>query len=131
MSENLEAERKGERFTLIEPPLLPVEPAKPNRFGVAVISVALALIFGFGAVGLAEAMDNKIRGRRGVQQLLTAPPLATIPYVYVDGEQQTGPGWKKIALALMALGLLFLVLVHFAYKPLDVIYFVVLRKLGL
>src|SRR5579863_3237768 len=32
ISENLETERKGERFTMIEPPLPPEKPVSPNRF---------------------------------------------------------------------------------------------------
>ena len=31
IGKNLEIDRKGERFTLIEPPLIPEEPASPNR----------------------------------------------------------------------------------------------------
>ena len=31
VSENLETERKGERFTMIEPPLPPEKPISPNR----------------------------------------------------------------------------------------------------
>ncbi|MEJ0099932.1 MAG: hypothetical protein WDO12_09375 [Pseudomonadota bacterium] len=38
LAQNLEAERKGERFTLIDPPVAPEEPASPNRHLILVLA---------------------------------------------------------------------------------------------
>ncbi|MEM7540217.1 MAG: lipopolysaccharide biosynthesis protein [Pseudomonadota bacterium] len=131
LSENLETERKGEKFTLIEPPLVPERPAKPNRPAIFFVGLFLALTGGFGSVAVAEAMDNKVRGRTGVQHMLTAPPLAVIPYVYGD-EQRAPPHRKWLILAAIVMGLIViaLALFHFFYKPLDVAWFIIMRKYG-
>ena len=39
LAQNLETNRKGERFTLIEPPLPPEEPVSPNRLAVLIIGL--------------------------------------------------------------------------------------------
>ena len=43
VSENLEISRKGERFTLIEPALLPETPSKPNRLAIFVLGAVLSI----------------------------------------------------------------------------------------
>ncbi len=130
LSQNLETERKGERFVLIEPPLLPQEPAKPNRLAIALIGIVLALGGGLGAVGLADATDTKVRGRRGIQDLLTAPPLAAIPFVPVPGEERGRRSVLKLGTIALVLLIAALAIIHFAVKPLDVLWYVVLRKGG-
>ena len=132
LSENLESENKGERFVLIEPPVLPAEPAKPNRGVILLVGVLLALSGGIGTVGVAEALDTRIRGRRGIQEILSAPPLAVVPLFY--GDENTLQHHRTaiaVAATLMAVTLAVLVLVHFLYEPLDVLWFIVLRKAGL
>src|SRR3970282_765749 len=45
VGQGLEKERKGERFSLIEPPQLPEKPIKPNRPAI----IFLGLIFSLGS----------------------------------------------------------------------------------
>jgi uncharacterized protein involved in exopolysaccharide biosynthesis len=131
LSENLESERKGEKFTLIEPPLLPEEPAKPNRPVLMVLFFILSLVGGLGSVGLVEALDDKIRGRRALQEIFSAPPLASIPVFYAEAD--TGSAHRYMwpigaAVSFLVLGL---IAVHIAVMPLDVLWFTILRKVGL
>jgi len=68
MAQSLESERKGERFTLIEPPLQPEEPVKPNRPAIAFVGIALAV---GGAIVWSRSRRVRIRpcavslGRKG------------------------------------------------------------------
>ena len=132
LSESLESENKGERFTLIEPPLRPEQPAAPNRLAILLVGAFLSLTGGFGSVGMAEAMDTRVRGRRGVQGLLAVPPLAVIPYIYgnesVIERHRSTLVVVGIAVLVAIIGLL---AIHFLWKPLDVIWFILLRKTGL
>ncbi len=131
LSENLETERKGEKFTLIEPPLRPERPAKPNRPLIVLAAFVMSLFGGFGSVSLVETLDDKIRGRRELQGLLTAPPLATIPIIGLT-EKRSAPsinGWiVGGAISLLITGA---IAIHLAVMPLDVLWFVILRKAGL
>jgi len=81
LGENLETERKGERFTLIEPPVEPQKPVRPNRVLIVVLGVLLAFGAAIGIMLLLEALDTRIRGREDIIALLQVPPLAVIPWV--------------------------------------------------
>jgi polysaccharide biosynthesis transport protein len=82
LGENLEAARKGERFTLIEPPLEPQEPFSPNRRLILALGAVLALGAALGQMLLLERLDTSVRGREDITALLKVPPLAVIPWVH-------------------------------------------------
>jgi uncharacterized protein involved in exopolysaccharide biosynthesis len=81
LASNLETERKGERFVLIEPPLEPQKPVSPNRRLILALGAVLALGAAIGLMQLLETLDTRIRGREDIIALLTVPPLAVIPWV--------------------------------------------------
>lgn len=132
LGRSLESEQKGERFTLIEPPLVPEEPHSPNRKLLLVLGLLVSLGASVGLVVLKEMLDKSIRGRKELVKAIGAAPLAVIPLIQTTQElsvrrRQT---WLMVALALMALSSC-LVLFHVFVKPLDVTWFVAMRKFGL
>lgn len=132
LAQNLETERKGERFNLIEPPIRPEEPQSPNRIAILLIGCLLALVVGGASVAVAEMLDEGIRGESDLTTLIGMSPLATIPYIEIATEQTPPQNRLYIALGSAALAFAVLLLViHLAYKPLDVLWFIALRKLGL
>lgn len=132
LAQNLESERKGERYELIQPPILPDEPVKPNRTAILFIGVVLAIASAAAAATVLELLDQAIKGPGELFELMGMVPLATIPYVTISEEENHISKSTKIAwMAAVAAVVLVLFLIHFFYKPLDVIWFVVLRKLGL
>jgi hypothetical protein len=78
---NLESSAMGERFRLLESPLLARLPARPNRIAVLFLSFLLALAGGIAALAIAESSDTRVRGVRDVIELLEVPPLAVVPYI--------------------------------------------------
>jgi uncharacterized protein involved in exopolysaccharide biosynthesis len=132
VAQNLEADRKGERFTLIEPPLPPEEPVSPNRTIISVLGVLLSIAIAGGAVALLEMLDGTVRGRKDMLLLLPEAPLALIPRIGTDGEVRVMKQRWRYALGGVAVAALTGILaVHFVYRPIDVLWFAVLRKLGL
>jgi uncharacterized protein involved in exopolysaccharide biosynthesis len=132
VAENLETEQKGERFTLIEPPLVPEEPASPNRSLVLVLGLLFSIVTALGVPLLLDAVDGRVRGRRDVAQLVTAPPLAVIPWMQTDLQREVHRKRVRLALAGVVISCITLVLVlHFLVRPLDVIWAVMLRRLGI
>jgi len=103
LAQNLETEQKGERFTLIEPPLQPQEPVKPNRPAILALGVLAALGSAIGLMVLLELLDTRVRGRRQVVDLVGAPPLAIIPWVAADEKPRwlRWP-WRRRAVANLA-----------------------------
>jgi uncharacterized protein involved in exopolysaccharide biosynthesis len=131
VAQSLETERKGEKLTLIEPPQLPEKPAKPNRTAIMFLGVVFSFAGGIGTAAIGESMDNTIRGRRGVTELLRAPPLAVIPVIETDADRSRRRIRKCLFAALLILSLFVTAfLVHIYVKPLDVLWFMVLRQLG-
>jgi hypothetical protein len=78
---SLESQAMGERFTLLEPPLLPRLPASPNRIAVLFLSFVLAFVAGVAVLAFVESSDSRVRGARDVLELFEAPPLAVVPFI--------------------------------------------------
>jgi succinoglycan biosynthesis transport protein ExoP len=131
-AENLEVERKGERFTLIEPPFTPQEPTSPNRPLILIFGLMFALSAGFGTVAVLESIDASVRGPHDLRALLTSPPLATIPIMLTDFDRTRLRRRRVSALVGgVASIVMALVLIHIFYRPLDVLWVVALRRVGI
>jgi uncharacterized protein involved in exopolysaccharide biosynthesis len=126
----LEKERKAERFSLIDPPQLPEAPIKPNRPAIIVLGFLLSVTGGFGYAVVRESIDSSVRGPKGVISALDAPPLSVIPYMKNNDDLMRAQAIKKMTVATLAGGLILVVLLaHFFWTPLDVLWFKGLRKM--
>lgn len=132
IAQQLEKKSKGERFSIIEPPLLPEKPVKPNRMAIAFLGLVLAIAAGAGYVLLRETMDKSVRGLKGVVALTGAPPLAIIPLLETDDERDEQKRRRFIVL-LASVGAILaaILMVHLLWTPLDVLWFRMLRKLDM
>jgi uncharacterized protein involved in exopolysaccharide biosynthesis len=128
LSDNLESEQKGERFTLIDPPRVPERPASPNRSLLICLGFVLALAAGVAMVLLLESRDGSVRNRRELEWLLEVPPLAILPLILTDADRNR-QRWQRRSAALGVVGVfaLALVLTHLFYRPLDVLWYETLR----
>ena len=132
LSKSLEEEQKGERFTLLEPPLFPDKPVKPNRPLLFMVGLMLSFGGGLGVATVAEALDGGIRGTRALTSATKIAPLATIPHISTRRDQSVRRRNLKIAaVVIVVLGIAGLAAIHFLYKPLDLLWYIVLRKLNL
>jgi len=131
-AQNLEADRKGERFTLIDPPLPPEEPVSPNRRLIFIAGVVLSLGLTFAVLWLLESSDSSIRGRLDLLMLTGIPPLALVPHIGTEGERRAGRRRRQFALGTVtATAFVAVAFVHFFYRPLDVLWFTFARRFGL
>ncbi|MFI4914507.1 MAG: lipopolysaccharide biosynthesis protein [Steroidobacterales bacterium] len=131
VAENLETERKGERFTLIEPPLTPEEPISPNRPLVMILGFVLAAGLGLGAVALSETFDTSIRGAADLGRLTEVMPLVSIPLIETrDDRRRRRRLWRYSWQGSAAVLLLTILAIHFFVRPLDVLWVQVMRRLG-
>jgi uncharacterized protein involved in exopolysaccharide biosynthesis len=130
-AENLEMDAKGERFTLIEPPLVPQRPVAPNRWLILFLGVLLATGAAFGLVSLREAFDTSIHGPLDVQALARAAPLGVIPNI-VTREDERRQRRLRYRVAFGAAGAIVVVLAlaHFFVMPIDDLWFGALRRFG-
>lgn len=132
LSESLERERKGERFSLIEPPLLPEKPVSPNRPAILLLGLIFSFAGGVGTAALGESMDQTVRDARDLTRLTQARPLGIITHIAAEEEGHAARRRKVfLAVLLVLAGAAALAAVHFLFMPLDVLWYSLLRRAGL
>ena len=130
LAQNLETERMGEKFSVIEPPELPVQPAKPNRPAIVLLGAVLAVAAGAGAGAFADSADGRIYGQRQLAEIIGTIPLAVVPYVQTKADRR-----RRRLIWLIAIFLLLgsiaaaMVLIQSYFIPLDVLWAKVLNQL--
>jgi uncharacterized protein involved in exopolysaccharide biosynthesis len=130
-AQDLEADRKGERFTLIDPPLPAEEPYSPNRPLILAIGFVLSLGIVFGVLRLLETLDSTIRSRQDLVKLTGIPPLALVPHIGTVAEFQTARRRRWLAAgSSFATVCMAVLLIHLFYMPLDVLWFSLARRFG-
>ena len=125
-------QNKAQAFNLLEPPIAPTQPHWPNRYALVFLGFVLALFGTLAAAALAESMDDSIRSANDVQQIGGSPPLAIIPMI--ENKADTSDSRRGVVIVTAAIGgvmALALVAIHTLYKPLDVVWYAVMRKIGL
>lgn len=131
LSESLEQEKKAERFSLLEPPVLPQTPIKPNRAKMVALGFFLALATGGGCIMLVEMINGSVYGIGRLTAAIQRQPLVIIPYIETIEEKQIFKRRVKMAVGLSGVGLvMILILIHFLYMPLDIVAFKVLARLS-
>lgn len=120
IAQTLESERKGETFSIIEPPSQPMSPHRPNRPLLAVAGVILGLMGGVAVAGAAGFLSGQVYGARQIAALTGEPPLAVVPYLRTADEGRR-MRQRLIIAALLALIALIAVAayIHFFKMPLD------------
>jgi uncharacterized protein involved in exopolysaccharide biosynthesis len=131
VSENLETERKGERFTMIEPPQIPEKPISPNRTMIVLMGVLLSLVLGVGAAAGRETMDASVRGPSDIRALLQVPALASIPVIVTSEDRARRRRWMRYSWAGgAAVVVLAAVTIHVFVRPLDIVWLSLVRRFG-
>ena len=84
LAQSLEQEQKAERFVLLEPPQVPLEP-KQDMLTLSAMAIVLSLGAGIAVAYLTELLDDRIYGSELLETLTGERPLVVIPYM---GDQQ-------------------------------------------
>jgi len=131
LAESLEKESKGERFTLIEPPLVPDQPSSPDRPKIFLIGLVAAGGAGLGTVAGLETLDGRIYALRTISNAVGAPPLAVIPFIESPAHRRRRL-IKRIVLivALIALIAGSAFAIQYFWMPLDAVWLWLLERLG-
>tara|TARA_A100001015_G_scaffold298910_1_gene382288 strand:+ start:570 stop:2348 length:1779 start_codon:yes stop_codon:yes gene_type:complete len=130
IGESLELGNQSEKFTIIEPPLVPERPIRPNRALFLVLGLILALIVGFVAILTKEALDDALYDTKSVLHLTGMMPIATLPRVRNTEETSRAKKMRNLIIAAYLLAIITVImLVHYLYMPLDVMYYKLLRSL--
>jgi polysaccharide chain length determinant protein (PEP-CTERM system associated) len=123
VSQGLEKEQMGEKFTLIDPARLPEKPVKPNVPAVVLIGLFLGIGAGVGNVSLKEAGDQSVRGAGQLTVATGYPVLGAIPRIINEEDRKRRRVLRRriviaVGVALVAMVLLF----HFFVMDLEVLW---------
>jgi uncharacterized protein involved in exopolysaccharide biosynthesis len=122
LGETLEVERKSERFSLLEPAELPLEPVSPNRL----IYLAIAFVFAIGVGGATvagfEASASPTYGPKHLAVLTGSAPLVVLP-VLVGCSRRTRQ-WRLVVFGSTVLAFSIIALLVFQFEvfgPVEVL----------
>lgn len=130
MAEDLKKENKSDRFVVLEPPVLPDKPFKPNPAKIMVMGFFLAIVASGGMVMALTAFDRQIRSADALEHVLGTRPLAVIPYLVLPEEEASRK--RKIKIAAVASGfaiILIALFIQFFYMSWTELLMKILAKL--
>lgn len=99
--ENLEGGQQAERFTMLEPPLMPEFPIKPSRKKVVAAGFLAALGAAVGMALLLEMLLGRVWGANALTAVVNQRPLAVIPYIPTGSE--TDPRHRSFFASLLGI----------------------------
>jgi len=71
--------KAGEALEVLDPPSLPINPAKPNRFMIVGAGLVASIIIGIALAGVQEAKDTSLKNLKDVRAYTNLPVLSSIP----------------------------------------------------
>ena len=130
ISESLEIESKSERFILLEPPMFPEKPYKPNRVKIIAMGFFLALAASAAILVALAMLDKNVRGADALTHVLGSRPLVVIPYLIIKEEMESKKRLRKSAIiAAIGLVIALILALHFLYMPLNELFTKILARL--
>lgn len=98
LAKSLESEQKGDRFSLLESPVVPDAPISPNRLAILFLGTVLSFAGGIGTVAVMEVLDDSVHGRKALIEFFGVPPLAVIPNIQTEADLRRRR-WRRVAIA--------------------------------
>jgi uncharacterized protein involved in exopolysaccharide biosynthesis len=132
VAQGLEKEQKGERFTLIDPAIIPEKPYKPNRLAIMLIGIVLGIGAGIAYASFREFSDDSVWNVAILTEATEFPVLAAIPEIVTEAEKQAvkAKQKKRIFVAIGAV-IIFLFIFHFFIMDFDVLWAKLARRLAI
>lgn len=130
--DQIEAQSRGQRISVIEQATVPRKPTSPNRQRIASAGIAGGILAGLAVVVLIELLNTSVRRSVDLTNKLGIAPFVAVPYI----RTRTQANFRRfiIFLALLVVGLgipITLFLLHTYYLPMDLLIEKALNKTGL
>lgn len=108
MATSMEHMQQGERFSVLDPPDLPLKPDFPNRLKFCGFGLAFGLALGLALVGASEFLDDRLHNEKEIKNLLPMGILSEIPEVLTPTDEQENKkrivlGWATAALVFVTI----------------------------
>jgi len=101
MATSMERLQQGERFTILDPPSLPLKPDFPNRLKFCGIGLAVGLMLGVALAGGLELLDGRLHSEKEIKDLVPVVMICEIPDIpnLLDQQVATRKMWLGWATA--------------------------------
>ncbi|MFH2138156.1 MAG: GNVR domain-containing protein [Candidatus Omnitrophota bacterium] len=86
ITQQLEAFKEGTRFTVIDPPRLPLKPVKPDKIQFLFLGIALGVAIGYACVYLIEMVDTSFKDIHDASAGLEFSLLGAISAIITEDE---------------------------------------------
>jgi polysaccharide chain length determinant protein (PEP-CTERM system associated) len=128
VSQGLEKEQKGERFTIIDPARFPEKPVSPNIPAILLIGLVLGIGAGVGTAGIREFADQSVRTADELAAAAQFPVLGGIPVILTKKERRRRrlKRWAALGSTLLVLTAAPLIF-HFFIMDLDILWAKLIR----
>ena len=113
LATDLQKNKQGEQFRLIEPANLPTKPFAPNRLRIALGGIAIGAVLGVALAFLAESRDTSLHSERQLRERFDFPVAMAIPQFSNTHDLQRGSLWSRLKWCCGACMLLAVLLVEF------------------
>jgi len=109
LTESVESESRGERFTLMRAPLTPKKPFFPNRLGIILIGFVLGAALAIGTAVFVDMSDATVRGSGDLEDIMSTTPIGAVP-ILLNHADRSRRRWRwsvlsgAFAIAAVAVG---------------------------
>jgi len=105
MATSMEQMQQGERFSVLDPPSLPLKPDFPNRLKFCGIGLGAGLALGLVVAGGFEVLDNRLYSEKELKALIPVAIISEVPELLLPSDERrtlrkTALGWSMAALVL-------------------------------
>ncbi len=105
MATSMEQMQQGERFSILDPPSLPMKPDFPNRLKFCGMGLGFGLLLGLLMAGGFEYMDDRLHSEKELKILLPVSILSEIPAIVSPLDERTNKkkmvlGWAMATLTV-------------------------------
>ena len=108
MATSMERMQQGARFSMLDPPSLPLKPDFPNRLKFCGIGLGVGLVLGIVLIGGLESMDDRLHSEKEIKTLLPVAVISEIPEIVSLSDERRNKkkmafGWAMTLLVVAAI----------------------------
>ncbi len=105
LNESMEQGQQGVQFAILDPAVVPDEPASPSRFRILLVGLVIAVGLALGTIALAERLDTSFHAVDDLREFTRVPVLASIPRIATTTGKRQRRNRLLLGASLAALGL--------------------------
>jgi len=108
MATSMEQMQQGERFSMLDPPSLPLKPDFPNRLKFCGIGLGVGVALGLVVAGGFEVLDHRLYSEKELKALIPVNIVSEIPELPLPLDERrslrkTAFGWSMAAIVVLTI----------------------------